>query len=552
MKLTIANFLGCARADLDLDGIALVCARNHAGKTSIARACAAVFGGVPVPFDELRASHAGMLIRSGAGAATIDLTTSTGTASVRYPAAKVHTTGAPVSASPFALGRKALDRLEPAERARALLDLLKAAPTAEDLATAGREIGLTDAQIAALQQRVADTDWDGALDEIRKKGQRLKGQWQQVTGEHYGPAKAGAWLPPQWASDLEGASEESLQALLTQAREWHEAAVSQSAVGEAERERLAGLAAQVPALEAKVEAGRARVAQLAEVGTARKRELDGLPRPLGEEVRHVCPHCQGQVVIRGGSLAIPSPVSPEENASRATTIRLAEQALAAVGTEHQTARGELAAAEGALQAAKSAARQAETMGRASADAPADVERAREGVALAEGRLKAFQAHREASRLAVGITTNAKIQDLLAPDGLRQKKLGAAIAGFNGVLASRCASARWPTVEIDPDLLVTVGGRAIVVASESEKWMARAVLQVAIAGIDGSAVLVLDGADVLDKAGRNGLIRLLATAGRPAVVCMTMDELGRVPSMRGRGTAYWIEDGVAQRVADEVP
>lgn len=551
MRLAITNVLGCRRAEIELEGIALVCARNHSGKTSIAQAAAAVFAGDPVPYDELRRSHAGMILTSGAASGSVELVARAGTSAVSYPAGKVRTDGTPAVASPYALGRRTLDRLEPAERARVLIDYLKAAPTPEDLAAAAREIGLTEAQIIALQQRVKDLDWDGALADVRQKGTKLKGQWEQVTGEHYGPAKAQSWLPHRWETGLEGASEESLQAALTEAREWHEGAVGSSAVGQAERDRLTALAAERPKLEADVEAHQARCKFLHETIVARKAEIQKLPRPAAEEVRHACPLCHGAIIIRAGALALPSAVSPEENANRATTIALAEQAIATLRAEHLAEHEKLSSANGRLRATEIAAKQISTWPAQSPEEPRDLERAREGVARAEERLKAFLAHRDATRIATAIATNAKIQEILAPDGLRQRKLSGAISGFNGVLAAKSALARWPTVEIDQELVIYVGGRALVLASKSERWMARVILQVAMAEIDESAALVVDEADILNKSGRNGLIRLLAAAGRPALLCMTMERMDEVPSMRGRGTAYWIENGVAERVADEV-
>lgn len=551
MRLAISNVLGCRQAEIELEGIALVCARNHSGKTSIAQAAAAVFGGEPVPYDELRLSHAGMILTSGAASGSVELHAPAGISAVTYPAGKVRTDGTPAVASPYALGRRTLDRLEPRDRARVLLDYLKAAPTPEDLAAAAREIGLTEPQVLALQQRVKDLDWDGALADVKQKGTKLKGQWEQVTGENYGPAKAQSWLPPRWETGLEGASEESLQAALTEAREWHEGAVSSLAVGQAERDRLTALAAERPKLQAAVEAHRARCKFLHETIVARKAELEKLPRPSAEEVLHACPRCLNPLIIRGGTLALPSAVSAEENANRATTISLAEQSLATLRSEHAVEREKLSVTEGRLRATEIAAKKVSEWPGPSADEPRDLERAREGVIRAEERLKAFLAHRDATRIATAIATNAKIQEILAPDGLRQRKLSGAISGFNGVLAARCALARWPTVEIDQELVIYVGGRALVLASKSERWMARVILQVAMSEIDNSAVLVLDGADILDKDGRNGLIRLLSAADRPALVCMTMDRLDQVPSMRGRGTAYWIENGVAERVADEV-
>jgi hypothetical protein len=84
-------------------------------------------------------------------------------------------------------------------------------------------------------------------------------------------------------------------------------------------------------------------------------------------------------------------------------------------------------------------------------------------------------------------------------------------------------------------------------STSEQYRVRAVLQVAMADLDHSAMVVLDAADVLDGPTRSGLFALLVEASMPALVCMTLSRREQVPDLAAAelGASYWIEGGVAQ-------
>ena len=61
-------------------------------------------------------------------------------------------------------------------------------------------------------------------------------------------------------------------------------------------------------------------------------------------------------------------------------------------------------------------------------------------------------------------------------------------------------------------------------SESEQWRAQAALQLTVAALDGSGLVVLDRADVLDEPNRKGLgaalDRVCGKTGLTVVVCAT--------------------------------
>jgi hypothetical protein len=97
------------------------------------------------------------------------------------------------------------------------------------------------------------------------------------------------------------------------------------------------------------------------------------------------------------------------------------------------------------------------------------------------------------------------------------------------------------------MTLAYGGRAYRRSSTSEQYRVRAVVAVAMAKLDGSDMVVLDAADVLDGTTRSGLFALLDEAGLDALVCMTLTRREQVPDLAASelGASYWIEDGIAQ-------
>lgn len=549
MRVVVDNFRGIKRAEIDLSKVALIAGPNAAGKSSIAQAVSAALAGLPIPFEGLKKSEAGMLVHSGTAAGAIAIESGAGVIRVQYPQAKIVTEGTPPSATTFALGVESLVDKSPKEMAATLLRYLKALPTEADLREAAAGIPLEPKHVDQLWKRIADLGWDGAHQAAKESGIKLKAQWEGVTGERYGPAKAEQWIPAGWEADLDAASEETLQAVLTQARDMLEATIATSAVSGAERDRLKALAAG--GYEANQ---RLALAQAAHANAVRhyekcQEEMNALPRPETKEHSVACPHCQKAVVIRGQKLEkLSLNLSEAENAKRAQDW----QAAVAKTAEANSKVGEasLAAfdAKKALEAAQDAARRVATLD--PSDGPVGgVEAAREGVARAEGRLRAFVARRNATRAHTGAIVNARVQDLLAPEGLRTAKLRDAVRHFNGRLAALTATAGWGSVVVQDDLAITYSGAPLVLLSASERFRAAVTAQVALAELDGSAALVVDAADILDRAGRNGLMKLLFASGRPSLVCMTMPSSADVPKLKERGFGYWVEGGQTKAIGD---
>jgi hypothetical protein len=99
----------------------------------------------------------------------------------------------------------------------------------------------------------------------------------------------------------------------------------------------------------------------------------------------------------------------------------------------------------------------------------------------------------------------------------------------------------------------MGGHGYHALSKSEQWRVDVLLQIEIARRDGSDMVVIDGADILDGPARFGLIKALEHAGLRAVVMMTASAPGKVanPAAWSWGPIYWIDHGTAVPLASAI-
>lgn len=546
MKLTIENYRGIKSAALNLDGIVLVGAPNAAGKSAIAQATGAVLAGQPIPIPGVLKTLAGMLVRMGASSGFAQLETGEGAARVEWPRAVLKTKGTLPHVSPVAAGLESLTTAEPKRRAEMLIELLNAQPTLDDLRAHLARDGISEETAARIWETIEKHGWDGAHALAKETGARLKGQWEAVTGERYGTKKAEAYTPRDWEPELAAESEESLAAKLTDARDTLDGMIAVAAIDDAERERLQRLADELPERQAAVKAAEEALRQAQADYAAKAKALQALRDPNAQAI-HECPHCKGALSIAGGKIVAGSPISDDE----ASAWKAAEEAVAAAQSVGVGARN-------ALNAAQAAARESEEAGKRLAALQGgnatqeQVERARQAVQLAQTRFDAFKAKTRADKLHESIIQNAAIVAALDTAGVRQEKLFASIDSFaRESLEPLAHVAAWGRVEIASDMSLSYDGRVWTLLSESERFRVRVLLQVAAALRDGSRALVIDAADILDRAGRNGLIKLLRHADLPALVCMTLPTPNEAPDLQaaGIGESFWIRDGVALPLAE---
>lgn len=568
------NVCGIERADLQGSGILLVGGLNGVGKTSLLMATAAALTGITIPYEEITRGHGGVMVRSGSDGGGVQVSLPDGRATIHWPKAELKTEGKPPRSSAVAAGLIDFLTMKDRDRAVAIARFIHAEPAATDLVAALRDAGIEiperapDESEEAFKKRnligqiwaaIEAEGWDGAHKKARDSGVALKDRWKQATGgQTWGSDKGGKWLPPGWSDDLREAKLEDLETAVTAAQKQVESAVANAAVDQAELERLQGLAAKAPELREQLAAAKEKVAATRQTVANAQAALEALPKPEQDDPM-TCPHCGEPIKVTkrldGFEIAkgTKKKITETELKKRRTAIidaegavRQAERALSEATTEVARLMTEVDQANAAADKVKAAA------GRSgSADAVAE---ARAALSTAQSDLTAFKLKSDADTIHAKLLRNQEIVQILAPEGLRKATLVKAVEKFNTEsLAPLCDAAGWKRVELDDNLVLTYGGRAYPL-SASEKYRMRATLQVAVAQLDGSDIVIFDGADILDAPGRNGLFKMLRHWGGAALVGMTFSKPDLVPDLSAikpapLGASYWIENATAVTLAE---
>ncbi|MEQ9131141.1 MAG: hypothetical protein RJQ08_13455 [Salinisphaeraceae bacterium] len=547
INLSIRDFRGVARADIDLAPLALIAGQNEHGKTSLAQAARAALAGQPIPVPGVLKKQAGLLVREGADGGYVKISDGGDPRIIEWPKAAITGNEDAPQASGYAVGLTHLLDLDDKARATALADYVDTAPNEGDLIAAMFDAGYSDKAALQVWKAIDKDGWDTTHGKAREHSTKLKGQWEGATGEKYGAKKAAGWTP---ANLPEETDRDKLAAAVDKARAAVKAAVGKVAVSDDEIARLKARAeADLPdgdslqKLEDKLQAQRDDARQ----------KLAELPEPLGDGPATAdCPACGATLsATTENGLALhvhdekadkaAAKKAEKADAERAKLKELVQELTQEIGN----LQGQIRDADQARKAAEDARKRLAEIDGADkgqgGDAVAEAESA-EAEALAA--LTAFDAKALADKLHADITKNDKLAAVLAPDGLRRRKLADGLESLNAKLAAASRAASWPIVRLDDNLKAHYGTRPLWAASASGQWRARVVLQTVMAMIDQSAAVVIDEADILDFHGRNGLIELLRFADMPALVCMTVNKPALVPDLAANriGQSYWIEKG----------
>ncbi len=533
MSLTVSihDFRGVADFEARTDGILLVAGSNGAGKTSVCMAVAAAASGAILPAG-LTKKTAILLVREGGKRATVTVGIDETTAAAAWPDAERAIGGRWRDASPTAAGTLDPLALKPAERAAWLSDLLHPEPTKADLLAELIAEGIAPASVDALWARIEKDGWDASWKWVLETGTKTKGHWEAATGERYGAAKAIGWRPAAWRSGISAFDLAELQRTRDFAIETQKKTRAARAESEAQARRARALAEQRQQAEAALPAAEGALAAARE--RARAAETPTHAAGAGGQWIMACPCCNEQIALTASGL-IPAPAQSIDAATAAElaeTCRIAGNAEIAAESTVKRLRAQIEAAsiggdESGVEEAdpEEDARLQHAVDEATADAK-----------MLEQVIEAEAAHKK----IVMLLAAAKA---LAPDGLRQKALLAQLADFNLKLAQRATLANWPAPFLGDDMAITMLGRPIGLCSAGEQFRARVLFQLAAAHIESAPLVVVDGADVLDRAGRNGLFRLAREGARPAVIGMTLLRREDLPDLEkaGLGRSVWLGD-----------
>ncbi len=550
MKISIRHFRRVERADIAGAPIILIGGNNDQGKSSIVMgtALAAVGWGLPLGMAKKNATE---VILRGHDSAAVSLAVGDGMVRVTYPKLDIASDGV-MRVSTVAAGLSSIARMQPDEVAVVLGALIGAAPTLDDILNEVADLNLPTDLAGKIWSVIKAKGWDGAARQAQENGVKLKGFWEQTTGQKRWGATVGAsWRPVGWDDAL--AFEKIEDADLIERRQELQAARENAAVSGAEIERLtreaASLEADKQAVIAAEKAVAAADAELVKAEAAKK----ALPVPDDDSGDLPCPHCGGLLRLERIDSGVTKIVAAEAKvAISADALKKMRSAQARADGEIANLRSQLGSARTAEINAKVAVERSATGAKA-----LDVANAKQGTAdvaalaaaLTELERKAGLVHqaKEGARFHGLIVQNIALQGLLAAEGLRHKVLVRSLERFNTEhLAPICADAGWKPVVIDPDMTVRFGEIRWSGLGQSARWIAECVVQVAIARLDGSQLVVMDGADVLDAKNRNRLFgMLLKQSGFETLIGMTFNRPDQMPALGDNGACYWVEDGNAR-------
>lgn len=553
MKINVENFMGCEKADVEVAKVTYICGLNHQGKTSFINAVSAALTGTPVILG-LRKTDLGMLVRIGTAAAKVKIENEDSAVAITYPKAEMQTAGSnPPSVSKIAAGVDSIVDFSVKECSEYIRNITGCAPTKDDLIAFLKERYIENEKIAdKVWEKIDQDGFDASLERAKDTGRALKQQWSIVTGETYGSQKAETWQPAGWTSDLIDTSEESQTANITGLQAELEDLISRQAIDSNLLNRLKSevSAEIVDKLKQNCDVADKTLAELRGNLLELSQKIDRLPN-FEADNKQICPHCGGNLCIVHGRIVEYNGLSDESkvkiNEQREKLKKEYEQQRISIDNAENDYQKDFTEYQIAAEKLKQLNElQAKSGGNVT---ERDIDIKREELRKANEGLTAFKAAKEAKRLANNIKENQVIIDALDMSGIRKNSMLKGLEKFNTTLEIVCTVAGWGKVSVDNDLTILMNDRPYVLLSESEKLRCKVTLQLAIAGYNNDKTVIIDGAELLDKNGKNGLLKFLSSQNKfNAIIGMMLPSKEKAPTNAAHGIkSYWVENGIFEEV-----
>lgn len=551
MQITVNNFRKIETAEVEVETLTVVGGFNEAGKTTLAQAAGLCLTGEHMLFG-LPKKDAKKLVRNGAKGAAVSIAGEQGSCSISYPAAEVKSKGHPPRASRIAVGFDKLTHMPKRDAAMYVAETLNAFPNKEDLDAVLVPI-MGEEYAENTWSTIIQQGWEAAHSHVMEEGRMLKAEWKTVTGDTYGVRKAEVWSPESFTPDMEVCSIEDLEKAVQTEQQLLEEAIAANAVTESHIQSLRQQVEQLPSLKKRYdELGDVlKGLQAQEQGLRDEISTIEIVRQSGSEM--TCPECGSTICL---NLSDGTPVLEKiaEDDGKAETE---EQKLEVLRTELNDVLGKISKSSSEYaevkqkgQAAKRAKEEVDSLPEDSGSGSDSVVQQHRGrVDVATRRLSDFRSWKRAEEIHQKILKIVEVAKELAPEGLRQRKMGEALEDFNtSRLLPLCEKFGIRPVSIDLNMDVFLGTDVYMLLSESAKFRVDCVLQVAFAGLDGSEMVIIDGADIIVGKDRGGLAAMLLSSPIPALLCMSLSKPSSIPNLsKVGGKAYWMESSVAQEV-----
>ncbi len=543
IQLKLTNYRRIKSADIKITDLTLLAGLNEEGKSSMAQAAGSLLTGTILP-DDIPKKDCGMIINDSARSAIIQLIGDNGSATIGFPECNSIADGIAPKSSEVAVGFKSPSShnkygkpdMNMKERSKYFSDLLGLLPEFTDLFKALPD--MDNIILEALWKQINISGWDVTHDQAKKKGAELKSFWKKATGgDTYGKLKVESWQPEGYDRKM---TADHITTRLAELKKQHENDVGKQAIDDAEKTRLTGLAVYTEdAREAHMKASNQTVKLLEERNAL---YTGNAPVLLSKEGEQKCPGCNIVLIIKDDKICKSDGItnkditdSQKKLIAYQKKIKTAEEKY----NESSLASDETQRILNECEAAQ------ETLDKSSdnTDDGTNLEKKNDEIAVLMVKKDAIKQYSDARSIHEKILSNETIVKVLAPDGLRKKFLSKGMSGFRESLNKLSAYTEYGVVSIDDDMNILYNKRPNSTISGSAKFRRDLLIQLVCAKIDGSNVVVIDGADILDLKGLYGLSKAVKYIGIPALVCATMDKREDMPDMSAiGGGSYWIEGG----------
>lgn len=573
-RIQIDNILGVQSVDVHVtSAITLFAGQNHSGKSSIAEAVRLAITKDPIRDVTVKKNY-DALVHDGAKAGGAQIMAGDDVFAFNMP--KGDFTGPEVSESMrVSLFGQRFASMDDKERRTFLFDLTGCKPTSAAVRDRLLDKGCNDVKVDAVLPLLR-TGFPAVCEHAKGKATEAKGAWRKLTGETYGSLKGEAWEAPAIempAGDAAALAEQVTGfdrniAQLTERLGGIKNAARAAADAATERATLADAPAQVATLteqwgrasaglvelEPAVAELRKRAAGTTRVGLVHDLALfisigaNGMKGAAAVEAmellgRYEAEHgtigakvdAQAQALLPSqehGLTVLRQRVATLTTDLAAAKVRAAKFAALAPADDAADPSQEVAAIEQQIAEIKAARLQVENQ-------RLDLEAASRGAAAAKQKTLDAKAEHD------NVMAWSKIGDALAPDGIPAELLADAIAPVNAALEQAGVDTDWAPVKIGDDMLITAGGRAYNLLSESEQWRADAMIAQVVAELSGLKIMILDRVDVLDLAGRSQLFAWLATLVDLGLIdtALLFATLKALPTGLDESVrAHWVEHG----------
>lgn len=556
MDFTITNYNGIEAATIETSPvITIIGAANGTGKTSIARAMAAVTTGKAFPenLGLTQQKQKKLFVRDGSLKGSVVLDARFGKSMVTIPDGEYNTNGSGDVLSDVAAGALDLGSRDyrPEERAAYITEVTGAEPSMKDLAGELTKVDMPAVPVD-MKNLIETAGWDAVHAKAKEDRTASTGAWRQCTGVNYGKRIAEDWCPDDWDYELEKADIAKLKEDERSAQELYEATVKTVGIDEAERAKMREAVDSIVGLQEKKDGADRNMESLKDRGKTQRAKVDVLEEKLNN-IALQCPACQVALDMVDGGLVESDGVAmgAEELKTRQETIKLERSKLNSLLEAYHIAATLVHKVEVDLCFAQTCATKLEALEAEGAENDKQdnnaQEKAASALAFATARIKAFETKTNADKLKSKIDTNEALVKILAPAGLRKKSLQAGIKKLQDLMDKITEVAGWEKVTLDADCNAYYNGRIYLICSESERYRCDRVLQLACAKLEGAYLIVMDRADILLSDIRAGLMKAFTVVNIPMVICLAILEKDMPDTSKKPFRSYRVTDGTVQEI-----